>query len=133
MYNFKTAGNSSLGINKIFYWIFSEMNYFAYSPSYNLTPPISRVLIGKDLIFCSLTSTMCCNSPWKYTPVKYKKRQKSGFPTVTQTTSLLQYKQVLAFCKILHIKYVLPTELRSNIQLSLEIKKPIKSFCFTKL
>ena len=29
---------------------------FKFSLSYNLTPPISRVLIGQDLIFCSLTS-----------------------------------------------------------------------------
>ena len=50
-----------------------------YSPSYNLIPSISRVLIGQHLIFCSLTSPTCCNSPRKCTPVKYKKRQKAGF------------------------------------------------------
>ena len=58
-----------------------------YSSSYNLTPPISRILIGHHLIFCSLTSSSCCNSPRKYTPAKYKKRQKAGFPNFTQTTS----------------------------------------------
>ena len=55
----------------------------AYSSSCNLTPPISRVLICPQLIFCSLTSLTCCNSPLKCTPVKYKARQKAGFPTVT--------------------------------------------------
>ena len=58
-----------------------RVNY-AYSPSYNLTPRISRVLIGQHLIFCSLTSPTCCNSPRKCTPLKYK-RQKAGFPIVT--------------------------------------------------
>ena len=53
-----------------------------YSSSWNLTPPISRVLIG-HLIFCSLTSPTCCNSPRKCTPIKYKVRQKAGFPIVT--------------------------------------------------
>ena len=45
-----------------------------YSLSYNLTSPISGVLIGQHLIFYSLTSPTCCNSPRKCTPVKYKKR-----------------------------------------------------------
>ena len=54
-----------------------------YSPSYNLSPPISRVLIGQYLIFCSLKSPTCYNSPRKCTPVKYKKRQKAWFPIVT--------------------------------------------------
>ena len=40
------------------------------------TPPLSRVLTGRHLIFCWLTSPPCCNSPRKCTPVKYKKRQK---------------------------------------------------------
>ena len=44
----------------------------------NETPPISRVLIGQQLIFHSLTSPPCCDSPQKCTPVKYKKRQKLG-------------------------------------------------------
>ena len=50
-----------------------------YSPSCNLAPPISQVLIGQHLIFCSLTSPTCCNSPLKCTPSKHKKRQKFGF------------------------------------------------------
>ena len=37
--------------------------------------------------FCSVTSPECCNPPRKCTPVKYKKRQKAGFPIVTWTTS----------------------------------------------
>ena len=49
----------------------------SYNMSDNETPPISRVLIGQHLIFHSLTSPLCCNSPGKCTPVKYKKRQKS--------------------------------------------------------
>ena len=56
---------------------------YTYSSSYNLTPPTSRVLIGQHLIFCSLTSPTCCNSPRKCTPVKYKARQKAGFRIVT--------------------------------------------------
>ena len=60
----------------------------SYTPSYNLTsynltPPISRVLIGQHLIFCSLTSPTCCNLPRKCTPVKYKNGQKAGFPNAT--------------------------------------------------
>ena len=57
--------------------------FLSYSPSCNLTPPVSQVLIGQHLIFCSLTSSPCCNSPRKCTPVKYKEMQKAGFPTVT--------------------------------------------------
>ena len=56
---------------------------YAYRTSDNETPPISRVLIGRHLIFHSLTSPPCCNLPRKCTPVKYKKRQKAGFPIVT--------------------------------------------------
>ena len=52
---------------------------FPYSSSYNLTPPISRVLIGPHLIFCPLTSPTWCNLPGKCTPVKYKARQKLRF------------------------------------------------------
>ena len=48
---------------------------FTYSSSYNLTPAISQVLIGRRLIFCSPTWPPCCNSPRKCTPVKYKVRQ----------------------------------------------------------
>ena len=58
-----------------------------YSLSYNLTPPISRVLIGQHMVFCSLTSPKCCTSPRKCMPVNYKRRQKAGFPIVTWTTS----------------------------------------------
>ena len=59
---------------------FSNWSVFS---SYNLTPAISQVLIGRHLIFCSPTWPTCCNSPRKYTPVKYKVRQKVGFSTVT--------------------------------------------------
>ena len=58
----------------IYYYIYCDITY---SSSYNLTPPISRVLIGQHLIFCSLASPACCNSPRKCTPVKYKMRQLS--------------------------------------------------------
>ena len=61
-----------------------------YNTSDNVTPPISRVLIGWNLIFCWLMSPMCCNSPRKCTPVKYNKKQKAGFPIVTQTPSIAQ-------------------------------------------
>ena len=37
--------------------------------------------------FLSMTPPMCLNSPQKYTAVQFKKRQKAGLPTVTQTTS----------------------------------------------
>ena len=69
---------------------FSIIHYSinTYSLSYNLRPPIARVLIGQHLIFYSLTSPTCCSSPRKCTPVKYKKRQKAGFPVVTYTTSI---------------------------------------------
>ena len=59
------------------------------SASDNLTPPISRVLIGRHLHFCSLTSPTYCNSSRKCTPVKYKARQKAGFPIVTETPSVV--------------------------------------------
>ena len=83
-----------LQIARSFYWhrenlyglvksINSNTPHITYSSSYNLTPPISRVLIGRHLFFCSLMSPACCNSPWKCTPVKYKARQKAEFPIVT--------------------------------------------------
>ena len=56
---------------------------YAYRTSDNETPPISRVLIGRHLIFYSLTSPPCYNLPRECTPVKYQKRQKGGFPFVT--------------------------------------------------
>ena len=62
--------------------------YYTYSSSCNLTPPISRVLIGRQLIFYPLTWPMCCNSPQKCTPVKYQARQKARFPIVTYATSI---------------------------------------------
>ena len=58
-----------------------------YSSSYTLTPAISWVLIGENLIFCSPPWTTCSNSSRKCTLVKYKARQKAGFPTVTNTIS----------------------------------------------
>ena len=63
--------------------VLNRKTVLTYSPSYNLISPISPVLICQHLIFCSITSPTCCNSPWKCTPVKYKKRQKAGFPIVT--------------------------------------------------
>ena len=59
----------------------------AHSSSYNLTPALSRVLLGQHLIFCSHTWSKCCNAPRKCTPVTYKARQKDGFPVLTWTTS----------------------------------------------
>ena len=56
----------------------------AYSSSYNLTPPICQVLIGQQLIFCSLTSP---------TPVKYMKRQKAGFLIVNRQPHRYQNTQ----------------------------------------
>ena len=64
-----------------------------YSSSDNLASPISRVLIIRHLILCSLTSPTCCNSPRKCTPVKYKARQKAGFPIITYTTSHILRKR----------------------------------------
>ena len=61
--------------------------FVTYSSSHNLTPAISRVMIGQHLIFYSPPWLKCCNSPRKCTPVKYKARQKAGFPIVTYTTS----------------------------------------------
>ena len=48
---------------------------------------VSRVMIDKHLIFCPYMWSTCCNTPRKCTPVKYKVRQKAGFPIVTYTTS----------------------------------------------
>ena len=48
---------------------------------------LSSVLIGEHLIFCSPPWPTCCNSPRKCTPVKYKTRQKVGFPIITYKTS----------------------------------------------
>ena len=56
---------------------------YSLSYNYNLTPPISQVLISQYLVFCSLTSPKCCKSPRRCAPVKYKKRSKAGFPIVT--------------------------------------------------
>ena len=57
--------------------------YLTYSTSDNEAPLISRVLIGRHLIFHSLTSPPCCSSPRKCTPVKYKTKQKARFLVVT--------------------------------------------------
>ena len=48
-----------------------------HSSSYNLTPLLSRVLIGRHLTVCSMTSPTCCNSPRKCTPLKHKGRVNS--------------------------------------------------------
>ena len=93
------AVNSTLSFQKLIYTItktfvnarrlflkmfkYKRQVNLTYSTSDNETPPISLVLIGRYLILCWLTSPPCCNSPRKYTPVKYKKRQKAGFPIVT--------------------------------------------------
>ena len=45
-------------------------NLYQHNLSCNLTPPISRVLIGPHLVFYSLTSPPCCNSPRKCTQDK---------------------------------------------------------------
>ena len=62
--------------------------YLANRSSYNLTPPISWALVGRYLIFCSLTLSTCFNSPRKLVKykVKYKARQKARFPRVTGKT-----------------------------------------------
>ena len=60
---------------------------FTYSLSYKLTTPISTP-IGQHLIFCSLTSLVCCNSPRKCTPDKHKATQKAGFPIVTSLNTV---------------------------------------------
>ena len=62
-------------------WNIQNHAILIYSPSYNLTPPIYRVLIGQHS--SSDWSPTCCNSSRKCTPVKYKTRQKAGFPVVT--------------------------------------------------
>ena len=53
-----------------------NFNYLTHSVSCNLTPPISWVLIGRHLIFCSPAWPKC-------SPGKYKAGQKAGFPIVT--------------------------------------------------
>ena len=79
---------------------------FTYSPSYNLTPPISRVLIGQHYIFfCSLTAPAGCNSPLKCAPVKCQKRQEAGFPIVTETTSITNSSFIL----VIHSNSLLKT------------------------
>ena len=70
------------GVIMAFLAIPNNVLRISYSSSYYLTPPIPRVLIGPHLIFCSLTSPTGCKSPRKCTPVKYKARQKAGFPIV---------------------------------------------------
>ena len=62
---------------------YNRQHSFAYSMFENETLPICEVLIGRHLIFHSLTFPLRCNLPRKRTPVKYKKRQKVGFPIVT--------------------------------------------------
>ena len=56
---------------------------FAYSLSYNLTILqsyfIYRVLISRHLIFCSLTSPTCCNSPRKVRRLNIRGDKKLGF------------------------------------------------------
>ena len=42
-----------------------------YSTPDNETPPISRVMIRRHLIFCLLTSPPCCKSHQKCTPHKH--------------------------------------------------------------
>ena len=67
----------AVGGPKNFFWErLSKYCVVTFTPSDNETPPISRVLIGRHLIFCWLTSLQYCNLPRECTPVKYKKRQK---------------------------------------------------------
>ena len=42
------------------------------------------------LDFLLMTSPMCCNSPQKCTPVKYKKRKKAGFSFATEISAISQ-------------------------------------------
>ena len=67
-----------------------------YSSSCNLTQPISRILIGRHVIFCLPTWPKCCSSPRKCTPVKHNARQKSRFQILTYTTS--EIKIILLNC-----------------------------------
>ena len=48
---------------------FTHRSSTIYSSSCNVAPAISRVLIGRYLIFCSPT---CCSFPRKCMPAKYK-------------------------------------------------------------
>ena len=79
--------NTSSSLDPSFFSSSHRRFSVTYSSSYNLTPAISRVLIGEQLIFCSPPWPTCCNSPRKCTPVKYKTRQKVGFPIITYKTS----------------------------------------------
>ena len=86
-----------------------------YSLSDNLAPLISRVLISQRLIFCSLTSLKCCNSPLKCTPVKYKTRQKARLPIFTQTTSYTKYsKNILGQNAIVAKKQISCSQIESS-------------------
>ena len=79
--------NTSSSLDPSFFSSSHRRCSVTYSSSYNLTPAISRVLIGEHLIFCSPPWPTCCNSPRKCTPVKYKTKQKVGFPIITYKTS----------------------------------------------
>ena len=50
-----------------------------YSPSYNLTPPISRVLIGEHLIFCSWRHQRAVTRLENVRQLNIKRGQKLGF------------------------------------------------------
>ena len=52
------------------------------SLSNNLIQLTSQVLIGPQLTFCLPTSPTCCNLSRKCTLVKWKVRQKIGYPSV---------------------------------------------------
>ena len=66
-------------VTNIFYFTLNALFVLTYSTSDNVTPPITRVLIARHLIFDSLTSPTCCNSPRKCTPYNIRKGKKLGF------------------------------------------------------
>ena len=47
--------------------------------SCNLTPPISRVLIDRDLTFCPSTWPSCCNSPQNVRQLNIRRDKKLDF------------------------------------------------------
>ena len=63
--------------------------------------------------------TTCCNLPRKCTPVKYKVRQKAGFPIVTYTTS---YETFLGWI----CKNIVLADVNSN-NFSLALRKRIRT------
>ena len=54
-----------------------------YISFYDLIIALSRILIGRHFKFLSPMCLTCCNLPQECAPVKYKERQKAGYPIVT--------------------------------------------------